>query len=90
LSVPAALFLTELSLVSSGEQKRANEESVRFQEFDALAQCGNDLSEDADVVVRALVGNSGQGASGVGRAADGTNHMIPRRSEPKGPETPSF
>ncbi len=81
---PAPVSPQYALVVNARDQERANKERVRFEEFDALAERGDDLSEDAHIVVGALAGYGGEGASGVGLAADGTNHLIPGRSGPKG------
>ncbi len=51
---------------SASDEKRPNEEGLSFEEFHALAECGNDLFEYAHVVELMLVGNHGAGTLGVG------------------------
>jgi hypothetical protein len=53
----------------ASDEKRASEERVRFEEFDALAERGHDLFQDPHVVVRSPVGYGGEGAVGFGRVA---------------------
>jgi hypothetical protein len=52
--------------LSSCDEKAASEQCLRFEEFDALAECRNDLAEDAHVVACRLVAYGGEGAMGVG------------------------
>gem|GEM_PF-5349867 len=63
-----------------------NDQCVRFEKFDTLAERSDDLPKDAHVVVRTLAGYDTEEGLGVRRVTDRTDHVIPGRSEPRGAE----